>query len=298
MPSVSALVDMFLDHVILERGLSPETLNAYRFDLEHFEHWITQHGVQSLNACSRDDILDYLMAERERGLSVNSISRRLVAIKVFFRFLKQEGLLHENITEVMDSPRLWKLLPTVLSLREVERLLAAPSAETRYGNRDRAIIELMYACGLRVSELCRLTLDDLHPDEGYLRCLGKGSKVRVIPVGTSAQAALNRYLTDVRPGLAGVAYPRELFLTRRGTGFSRKTIWRMIMTYAHRADITKTVSPHTLRHSFASHLLANGAPLRVIQEMLGHADIATTQIYTHVDQDRLRAIHHQFHPRA
>ena len=298
MPSVNTLIKMFLDHVSLERGLSPATREAYRGDLESFDGWLTPRGVSTFSAVTRELILDYLLAERDRGLSVNSVSRRLVAIKVFFRFLQEEGMLDANVTDVMDSPRLWKVLPSVLSTREVERLLSAPVGDDRYRIRDRAILELMYACGLRVSELCGLTLDDLHLDEMYLRCLGKGRKVRVVPFGASATDRLEQYLREARPDFAKDDSPRHVFLTYRGRPFSRKGIWLLIKTYARRAGIQKDISPHTLRHSFASHLLANGAPLRVIQEMLGHADIATTQVYTHVDQSRLKSIHHQFHPRA
>ncbi len=295
---MNSLIDMFLDYVILERGLSERTREAYAADLVSFDTFLARRGITSANDVSRDDIVDYLMAERDRGLSVNSISRRLVAIKVYFAFLQREGLLGKNITQVMESPRLWKVLPTMLSTREVERLLAAPLEDTRFGVRDRAILELLYATGMRVSELCELKLDDVHFDEGYIRCIGKGSKVRVVPFGEQARGSLETYLAESRPLLETKGVSRHVFLTYRGKAFSRKGLWLLVKDYSRKASIDKTVSPHTLRHSFASHLLANGAPLRVIQEMLGHADIATTQVYTHIDQQRLKSIHHQFHPRA
>jgi len=295
---VNVLVEQFLDYVALERGLSANTREAYGRDLSGFVAFLGKRRVDSFNAVSRRHVMDYLMSERERGLSVNSISRRLVAIKVLFRYLQQEGLLGRNVTEVMESPRLWRILPGVLSLREVERLLSAPAGGDRIAVRDRAMLELLYATGLRVSELAALTLEDIHFDEGYLRCYGKGRKVRVVPMGEKAQSELKTYLSDGRPRFANDKSDRSIFLTYRGTRFTRKGIWKLIRNYAARAGIGKPVSPHTLRHSFASHLLANGAPLRVIQEMLGHADIATTQVYTHVDQGRLQAIHARYHPRA
>jgi integrase/recombinase XerD len=295
---VKSLIDMFLDYVILERGLSDRTREAYAADLTSFDTFLSQKGITSANAVTRDAIVDYLMAERDRGLSVNSISRRLVAIKVYFAFLKREGLLAKNITEVMESPRLWKVLPTMLSQREVERLLASPEGNSKYAIRDRAMLELLYATGMRVSELCDLKLEDVHFDEGYVRCIGKGNKVRIVPFGDSSRACLERYLAEARAAFEIIGPSRYIFLTYRGKGFSRKGLWSIVKQYARKACIDKNVSPHTLRHSFASHLLANGAPLRVIQEMLGHADIATTQVYTHIDQSRLRSVHHQFHPRA
>jgi integrase/recombinase XerD len=222
----------------------------------------------------------------------------LVALRVFFAFLQREGLLDRNVVEAMDSPKLWKVLPNVLSMKEVERLLEAPAGNDRISIRDKAMLELFYASGLRVSEVAELKLEDIHFDSGYLRCMGKGSKVRVVPFGEKSREKLVRYLNEARPAFAKEKADPQIFLTYRGRKFSRKGIWKLIKAYAKRAGIEKNVSPHTLRHSFASHLLANGAPLRVIQEMLGHADIATTQVYTHVDQGRLRAIHAQYHPRA
>jgi integrase/recombinase XerD len=198
----------------------------------------------------------------------------------------------------MDSPRLWKVLPGLLTTREIERLLSAPDGDAPVAVRDRAMLELFYATGMRVSELCGLKLDDMHIEEGYLRCLGKGSKTRVVPFGAASRSAMEHYLLTVRPRLEKKGPSRYVFLTVRGQAFSRQRLWQIVRTYTRRACIDKPVSPHTLRHSFASHLLANGAPLRVIQEMLGHADIATTQVYTHVDQQRLKAVHHQFHPRG
>ena len=295
---MKTLIDQFLDYVTLEQGLSPNTREAYQRDLVRFAGFCAERGKTSPGKITRRNILDYLMSERDRGLSVNSVSRNWVAIKVFFSYLQREGLLDKNVTDAMDSPRLWRILPATLSTREVDRLLASSIGNDRRALRDRALLELMYATGMRVSEAATLTLDDLHLDSDYLRCMGKGGKVRVIPFGQTAGDRLKRYLSEARPEFVNDKTGREVFLTYRGKGFSRKGIWKLIKQQAVRAGITKPVSPHTMRHSFASHLLANGAPLRVIQEMLGHADIATTQIYTHIDQGRLRSVHAQYHPRA
>jgi integrase/recombinase XerD len=295
---MQALLDQFLDYVSLERGLLPNTRAAYTSDLRRFITFLEARSVGSVNAVTRKHILDYLMWEKHRGLGANSLSRRLVAIRVFFRYLQQESLLVANVTDAMDSPRIWRMLPATLTPREVERLLEAPAAGRRLALRDRAILETLYGTGLRVSELSGLKMGDLHFDAGYLRCLGKGNKERIVPFGGSAASSLRRYLTEQRPALAGGADTQALFLTSRGRPFGRKGLWKMIRKHALTAALTKRVTPHTLRHSFASHLLANEAPLRVIQEMLGHADIATTQIYTHVDPSRLKAVHARFHPRA
>ena len=295
---MDALIQQFLDYLALERGLSENTREAYESDLEHFCAFLDRRDVRSPSRVTRRHILDYLMAEKDRGLKTNSISRRLVAIKMFFAYLQREGLLDRNVAEVMESPRLWKVLPGVLSFREVERLLAVPAGEDRISVRDKALLELLYASGLRVSEIAGLELDDLHFDAGYLRCRGKGNKTRIVPFGEEAEAALRRYLGGARDLFIRNGGDNHVFLTYRGRPFTRKGLWKIIRQYARRAGIDRPVSPHTLRHSFASHLLANGAPLRVIQEMLGHADIATTQVYTHVDQGRLQSVHAKYHPRA
>jgi integrase/recombinase XerD len=295
---VNALIEMFLAYVTLERGLSERTRMAYAADLQSFQSALSARGITGVNDVTREHIVDYLLAERDRGLTVNSVSRRLVAIKVFFAFLQREGLVARNVTAVMESPRLWKVLPGLLSQREVERLLLVTEGDDKFSLRNRAILELFYATGMRVQEMCDIKLDDVHLDEHYIRCTGKGSKTRVVPFGSTSQEYLERYFLKARPLFEVRGPSRFVFLTVRGGAFSRKRIWQLVKQCARRAGIDKNVYPHTLRHSFASHLLANGAPLRVIQEMLGHADIATTQVYTHVDQQRLRAVHHQFHPRG
>jgi integrase/recombinase XerD len=295
---MNALLESFLDYISLERGLSINTRKAYAADIGQFIGELTRKGISSMNQVSRKQVLDHLMAMKSRGMSTNSVSRHLVAIKVFFRYLQQEGLLDRNVTDTMDSPRLWKILPDTLSEKEVDLLLAAPDMRTLLGLRDRTILELFYACGLRVSELADLQLSDLHLDEGYIRCIGKGKKERVIPAGEESIRLLKRYLEEGRPQLCGPTPLQHVFLSRRRTPLCRQRLWQLIKTYARRAGIMKNVTPHTLRHSFASHLLQHGAPLRVIQEMLGHADIATTQIYTHVNPERLKSIHQKFHPRA
>ncbi len=295
---MNALVSQFLDYLLLERGLSPNTRRAYASDLRTFCAFLQAHAIRSFNDVERRQILDYLQEQKQAGLSVPSLCRRLVAIKVFFRYLLQEGLLDQDVTEVMDTPRAWKTLPGVLSVREVSHLLESPVGDDRFALRDRAILELLYATGLRASELAGLTIEGLHVESGYVRCEGKGRKVRIVPFGSQAQSHLMRYLRETRGAFLKSPSDRAVFLTRRGRAFTRNALWRLVKRHVRRAGIRKPVSPHTLRHSFASHLLANGAPLRVIQEMLGHADIATTQMYTHVDAKRLRAIHARYHPRA
>lgn len=295
---MQALVGQFLDHISLERGLSPNTRLAYGSDLNKFVRYLEANKIKSFNSVKRKQILDFLVEQRSKKMSAGSLSRLFVSIKVFFRFLHQESLLAENVTETMDSPRLWKVLPETLSYKEVERLLNAPEGDTPLRTRDRALLELFYAAGLRVSELADLQLEDIHFDEGYVRCFGKGQKERIVPFSGSAAERINTYLKTARPVLCKNETDRSLFITRNNKKFSRKGLWKLVKSYAAKAGITKNISPHTLRHSFASHLLHNGAPLRVIQEMLGHADIATTQIYTHVDKTRLKGIHARFHPRA
>ncbi len=295
---MQALLDQFLDYIALERGLSPHTHEAYRRDLTHFIQWLQARRIQSLSTLTRKHITQYLLSEKDRQLATATLARRLVAIKVFLRFLEQEGLLDQNVADAMDTPRLWKMLPHSLSPEEVDRLLDAPDATTHRGARDQACLELLYGTGLRISELAHLTLDNVHMAARYIRCVGKGDKERVVPFGHTAQNRLQDYLDFHRPALLKERFCEQVFVTRRGTGFTRQGLWKLIKAYALQAGIAKKVTPHTLRHSFASHLLARGAQLRVIQEMLGHADIATTQIYTHVDPNRLKSIHHQYHPRA
>lgn len=295
---MNALIEQFLDYVVLECGLSPNTRAAYASDLERYRRFLELRGIRSLNDVTRKHLLDFLTSEKDRGLSVSSISRRLVAIKVFHRYLLRESLLSKDVTGVMDSLSIGRILPTVLTYKEVERLLIAPVGDGRTALRDRAILELMYATGMRVSECASLKIDDIHFDSGYVRCYGKGSKVRIVPFGATARERVERYLAAARPALAKPATGRHVFLTCRGSAFSRKGLWKLVRDFSRRAGITKTVSPHTLRHSFASHLLANGASLRVIQEMLGHSDISTTQIYTHVDGKMLKSVHSRYHPRA
>jgi integrase/recombinase XerD len=295
---MDVLLDQFLDYISLERGLSENTRSAYAADIRDFLQYLQRHSIRSVNSVERRHLIDFLLSEKARGLQTTSLSRRLVAIKVFFRHLHREGLLNGNVADDMESPRLWKVLPDTLTYKEVERLLKAPDKNKRYGLRDRALLEVFYGTGLRVSELASLRIHDLHLGEGYLRCIGKGNKERVVPINSSATALLKRYLAELRPKLLPDPDAPELFVSSRGTSFSRQGLWKLIRGYARKAGIAKSVTPHTLRHSFATHLLANGAPLRVIQEMLGHADISTTQIYTHVDPARLRSVHAAYHPRA
>ncbi len=289
----------FLAFGRLEKGLADNTLTAYESDLLQFAAFLDEHGIRTWETVRRDDILDFLDAGQGDGLASSSIARKLVTVKVFFRHLLQERITQTNVTEVMDSPRLWRLLPDHLSEAEVRKLLSVRHrGNDPLQQRNRTIIELMYASGLRVSELTSLRSDEVKFEQSLLRITGKGEKTRIVPFGWAAHKLLKSYLKSVRPALLKSGNYPEVFLSRNGRPLTRARIWMIVKERARLAGIRKSISPHTLRHSFASHLLANGADLRIIQEMLGHADIVTTQIYTHVDQSRIMSIHRAFHPRS
>lgn len=294
---MQVLVNEFLDYLTVERGLSANTRESYARDLRKFINYLDKKKIKDVDSVSRRQITDYLMAEKDKGLSPNSLSRNLVTIRVWFRFLVANRYLEEDITAVLDSPRLWKILPEVLSVNEVSKLLQALQGNKKLIVRDKAMFELMYASGLRVSEMVGLKVNDLNLEVGYLKCIGKGNKERIVPLGKISIKAIQAYLKKSRPQLAKDLLTPNLFITRYGKPLTRQWVWKLIKFYAREARITKSITPHTLRHSFATHLLANGADLRIVQELLGHADITTTQTYTHVDKNRLKSIHRKFHPR-
>lgn len=292
------LVESFLNYLSVERSLSNNTIAAYRRDLAKYVSCLEKSGVNSLSQSTRKDISDFMFSLKDGGLNASSIARNLAAIKVFYRFLVRERILKVDPSSLLDSPRLWKRIPDTLSFREVEDLLKGPSLRQTQGIRDRAILEVMYATGMRVSEAVNLKVTDVNLDAGFARCIGKGSKERIVPLGRQAIAALRRYLEEARPKLLKKSQAETiLFLSRLGKRVSRQSFWKIIKAYARKARIKKDIRPHTLRHSFATHLLEGGADLRSVQEMLGHADISTTQIYTHIDKNRLKLIHKTYHPR-
>jgi len=287
----------FMDYLSVERGLSKNTLESYSRDLNKYAGYLKKKGISNLEKVKRPDIQDFMMGLKDHKLNASSIARNLVAIKVFHRYLTRERLLKEDVTSVIETPKLWKTLPDVLDLKEVEAILNSPNTRLKQGLRDKATLELMYATGMRVSELVNLKLTDLHIDMGFVKCLGKGQKERIIPVGSKAKEAIQKYMEKARPKFLKKGASNALFLTRLGKPMSRQTFWMVIKHYVRDARIKKRVTPHTLRHSFATHLLQNGADLRIVQELLGHANISTTQIYTHINKERLKQIHQKFHPR-
>lgn len=291
------LLEEFLNYLSVERGLSKNTIASYKTDLASFLNYFESKGFNSIEKIKRDNITGYLLCLKDKGLSGNSISRALVAIKMLYKFLTQEHLVKDNVAGVLESPKLIRPLPNVLNLAEVEKLLAAPDSRNWMGIRDKAALELMYATGMRVSEMVDLPTSTINLDVGFIKCKGKGDKERIVPIGSQAKGSILRYLEKVRPSLLKNGKDNHLFITRLGKRVSRQSFWKMIKKYAKKARIKKEITPHTLRHSFATHLLERGADLRVVQEMLGHSDIATTQIYTHINKERLKSIHKQFHPR-
>ena len=281
----------FIEYLVIERGLARNTATAYGSDLRDFIAFLEENDVHSFQVVDREMILDYLDGECEKGHESTTLARRLVSIKMLFRYLASEGRIPTDVTEVMDSPKLWRILPDFLSEDEVDRFLKAFSSSggDPLELRNRTMLELLYASGLRVSELAQLPLAAVDMDNELLRVTGKGNKTRIVPVGKTALRLLRRYLTEARPELLGEnMLEPHVFLSKNGRVLNREWIWKVVKEAALRAGITKNIHPHTLRHSFASHLLAHGADLRVIQEMLGHADISTTEIYTHIDRNRLQ----------
>ncbi|HEX2579457.1 MAG TPA: site-specific tyrosine recombinase XerD [Rhabdochlamydiaceae bacterium] len=277
----------FLAYLGSEKGLSPHTLVAYGRDLHAYAKFSEGKKAEEISA---EQIIEYFQTLKNKGMASSSLCRALVVIKLFFRFLKREKLISNNPTVFLESPKMWQLIPEVLTIEEVSRLLAMPDSQSAIGARDRAIFMVMYASGLRVSELCGLNLRDVSDDQ--VRVRGKGSKERVIPIAEAAVAAVDDYLTRFRTEGDG-----PLFLSRHGKRMDRVTLWQRVKFYGKKAGIQKTISPHTLRHSFATHLLENGADLRVIQEMLGHSNIATTDRYTHVSKKHLHEAFDKFHPK-
>lgn len=291
------LLDAFLLHLKTERRLSGNTLAAYGADLRRFSSFLADRGIGA-GRFTRTDFLDHLTRLRDAGLSARSTARHVSTLRSFFRFLVREGVLAASPVSGVKAPRLGRPLPKYLTLSQVDRLLAAPDGHTPEGIRDRAILTIMYASGLRASEVVTLRLENVDANAGFLYVLGKGGKERVVPVADVALSVLGEYLGSARQRFLGKRSSNDLFLSRRGKAITRQTLWNRIRRWALAAGIEQRISPHTLRHSFASHLLAGGADLRAVQAMLGHADIATTQIYTHITPDRLRDIHRKHHPRA
>ena len=295
---MNELIDEFINYLSVEKGLADNTLYAYRQDLKKYISHLRLKRVTSIEQTTKDNIISFIMKEKNSGLSANSISRHLAAIKGFYRFLVLERYLKRDISSVLEIPKLWHKLPEVLNLEEVERILKRPNLKNWLGIRDKAVLELVYATGMRASEITGLTRGNLNLEVGFIKCKGKGSKERIIPFGKEAARAIERYLKKVRPNLLKKASASDsLFLTRLGKRMSRQTFWKMIKKYLKQTKIKKNVSPHTLRHSFATHLLERGADLRIVQEMLGHSSISTTQIYTHINKERLKSIHKRYHPR-
>ena len=295
---ISAAISSFLTHVKVEKGLSPNTVSAYRQDLAKFNLFAQKREV-SLPGVTRDDLVDFLAALYRQNLESKSVARNLVTLRNFFRFAQTNELITEDPSINLESPKIRRSLPGYLRLEDVDRLLQQPDVKTALGLRDRAMLEVLYSTGLRVSELTSLRVGDLDTKVGCVRCIGKGDKERLVPVGKKALASVEKYLKDGRAELLGKApVVPTLFLNRRGRGLSRVGVWKILSAYGRRAGLRVALTPHMLRHSFATHLLERGADLRSVQLMLGHADISTTQIYTHVVEERLKQIYKAHHPRA
>ena len=295
---IAASISSFLTHVRVEKGLSPNTVSAYRRDLMKFSEFAKKRKL-SLEAVTRDDLVDFLAGLYRQKLESKSVARHLVSLRNFFRFAQVQELIPADPSLNLESPKIRRSLPGYLRLEEVERLLAQPDATTPFGLRDRAMLEVLYYAGLRVSELVGLRVSDLDTKAGCVRCIGKGDKERIVPIGKKALAVVDGYLHDARPTLLGkAAGSPTLFVNRRGGALSRVGVWKILSAYGRRAGLRVALTPHMLRHSFATHLLERGADLRSVQLMLGHADISTTQIYTHVVEERLKQIYKAHHPRA
>ena len=297
---IAASISSFLMHVKVEKGLSVNTVAAYRRDLVKFEQFAKKRKL-TLEAVTRDDLVDFLAGLYREKLESRTVARHLVTLRNFFRFAQIQETIAGDPSINLESPKIRRSLPGYLRLEEVERLLSQPDPKTILGMRDRAMLELLYSTGLRVSELVSLRVNDLDSKLGCLRCIGKGDKERIVPVGRTALGMVEKYLRDARPQLVRQSRPMNsatLFVNRRGGSLSRVGVWKILSAYGRRAGLRVALTPHMLRHSFATHLLERGADLRSVQLMLGHADISTTQIYTHVVEERLKQVYKAHHPRA
>lgn len=292
------LLERFLHYLIVEKGLSRNTIDAYRRGLSRFLKHEREKGVREIREIEKFHIRSFLLSLRRKNLNTKSIVRDLVAIRSFFRFLIQEGVLDSNPVEELESPKVARTLPEILTLKEIEQVLAQPDVQTPLGIRDKAMLEMLYATGMRVSELTQLPTHQVNLEGGYVLVYGKGSKERIVPLGSEALKWVNIYLKTARISLLKGKESTSLFVNRSGKGMTRQRFWKSLKQYARRAGLRKRITPHLLRHSFASHLLAGGADLRSVQMMLGHVDISTTQIYTHVAGERLKKVHKQYHPRG
>ncbi len=308
------LIDIFLNYLSVERGLADNTIVSYQRDLLRYDRFLRSINITGVNKIDKEDIRSYLVYQKEKDLSSSTIARSLVAMRLFHRFLLREKLALKDPSDVIDSPKLWKKIPKALSVDEIERLLSAPLSVpnirkkkgsgqnakieiSRKALRDKAMLETMYAAGLRVSELINLKVEDVNLDAGFIRCLGKGKKERIAPIGSFAIKALRQYIDQARKRFTKKKITSFLFLNPSGNKLTRISVWKLVKAYAKQVKIKNPVMPHIFRHSFATHLLEKGADLRSVQELLGHANISTTQIYTHINRDRLKSIHKTFHPR-
>ena len=295
---ISILVDHFIQFISVEKGLSKSTQESYESDLKQFVEFLKKKKIESAHSITKEQLTEFFYFKKTKGSSASTLAREGATLRAFFKFLLRENYISQNPAEILTSPKMWHLLPEVLTAKEINQLMEQPDEKKSMGLRDKAILEFMYATGTRVSEAAKIKTSDLNMDVGYVRCLGKGSKERIIPIGSKAIKYIRKYLNQARPKLLKKKVSDYLFVTHRGSCLTRQALWQKIKKYVHSAGIRKNITPHTIRHSFATHLLAGGADLRAVQEMLGHADISTTQIYTMIDRSRLKNIHHQFHPRG
>jgi integrase/recombinase XerD len=292
------LLDQYLHYLVVEKGLSKNTIDAYSHNLTRFLNYLGTKKIQEMQEVTKFDIRAFLLGLKKEELSARTVVRNLVAIRTFFRFLVQEGILQGNPIEELESPKMARRLPEILSLKEIEQLLEQPDPQTPMGIRDRTMLEVLYATGMRVSELTQLPMNQVNLEGGYVIVLGKGSKERIIPLGSEAMKWIALFLEVPRGRMTRGKDTPFLFVNRSGRRISRQQVWKKIKAYGRKAGIRKRITPHLLRHSFGSHLLERGADLRSVQMMLGHVDISTTQIYTHVSGERLKKIHQRYHPRG
>ncbi len=292
------LLDHFLTYLAIEKGLAENTIDSYAHDLRAYLSFLNSLGIKEIGASSTENILSHLDALKHQGLTARTRARHLAAMRHFYAYLFKNDYIENNPARLMSTPKIWKYIPVVLSYSQIEALLAQPDIESVLGMRDRTLLELLYATGMRITELLDILLDDINLQSGFCICTGKGGKQRVIPIGRAAMAWLEEYIRSIRPGLVKKTEERHLILTRNGGRMTRQGAWKILKFYFAKAGFPHNVTPHTLRHSFATHLIENGADLRSVQILLGHADISTTQIYTHLNLEYVKRIYASCHPRS